>query len=163
MHPRDDLAPPKDDPFTLAQLAEFDGSGPSKPVYVAIKGAIFDVTPKADVYGVGRSYNIFAGKDGLKGLRMSSLNAVPDYRGLNEAHRKVLDDWHAFFTYAVIPFDPAVAVIRQPVVTVREPSRCKRTVTTGVAHGGHGLTNDIESFDEPSVDIFSASPGPLAA
>lgn len=36
--PRDDLAPPKDDPFTLEQLKEFNGSDPSKPIYVAIKG-----------------------------------------------------------------------------------------------------------------------------
>ncbi|KAJ7046300.1 cytochrome b5 [Mycena alexandri] len=99
--PREDLAPPKDDPFTLAQLKEFDGSDPSKPIYVSIKGTVFDVTPKADVYGAGRSYNIFAGKDGSKGLGMSSLkeeHAVPDYRELNESDRKVLDDWHAFFT-----------------------------------------------------------------
>jgi hypothetical protein len=36
--PTDDLAPPKDDPFTQDQLREFDGSDPSKPIYVAIKG-----------------------------------------------------------------------------------------------------------------------------
>ena len=35
---RTDLDPPKDDPFTLEQLREFDGSDPSKPVYVSIKG-----------------------------------------------------------------------------------------------------------------------------
>ena len=35
---RTDLAPPKDDPFKLDQLREFDGSDPSKPIYVAIKG-----------------------------------------------------------------------------------------------------------------------------
>ena len=34
------LLPPKDDPFTLAELQEFDGSDPSKPIYVAIKGAL---------------------------------------------------------------------------------------------------------------------------
>ncbi|KAJ7504845.1 cytochrome b5-like heme/steroid binding domain-containing protein [Mycena galericulata] len=99
--PRDDLAPPKDDPFTLAQLKEFDGSDPSKPIYVSIKGTVFDVSAKAEVYGSGRSYNIFAGKDGSKGLGMSSLkeeHAVPDYSELNEADRKVLDDWHGFFT-----------------------------------------------------------------
>ncbi|KAK7014420.1 putative steroid-binding protein 3 [Favolaschia claudopus] len=99
--PRDDLAPPKDDPFTLAQLKEFDGSNPSKPIYVSIKGTIFDVSAKADVYGSGKSYNIFAGKDGSKGLGMSSLkveHAVPDHSGLSDAERKVLDDWHAFFS-----------------------------------------------------------------
>lgn len=42
---RDDLAPPKDDPFTLAQLTAFDGSDPSKPIYVAIKGAYLLLCP----------------------------------------------------------------------------------------------------------------------
>ena len=36
--PRTDLDPPKNDPFTLEQLKEFDGSDPSKPIYVSIKG-----------------------------------------------------------------------------------------------------------------------------
>ena len=39
--PRDDLAPPKDDPYTLEQLKQYDGSDPEKPIYVAIKG-MFD-------------------------------------------------------------------------------------------------------------------------
>ncbi|KAJ7171453.1 progesterone binding protein [Mycena filopes] len=119
--PRDDLAPPKHDPFTLAELQEFDGSDASKPIYVSIKGTVFDVTPKADVYGAGRSYNIFAGKDGSKGLGMSSLkpeDAVPDYSDLSEAHRKVLNDWHAFFTkrYNV------VGIVSDHPVTKDEPS-----------------------------------------
>lgn len=38
--PREDLQPPKNDPITLEQLKEFDGSDPSKPIYVSIKGAI---------------------------------------------------------------------------------------------------------------------------
>lgn len=64
-------------------------------------GAVFDVTRKADVYGPGKSYNVFAGKDGSRGLGMSSLkteDAVPDYRGLTEKDRKVLDDWYDFFS-----------------------------------------------------------------
>ncbi|KAF9033824.1 cytochrome b5-like heme/steroid binding domain-containing protein [Panaeolus papilionaceus] len=99
--PKDNLAPPKDDPFTTEQLKEFDGSDPSKPIYVAIKGDIFDVTAKAEVYGAGRSYNVFAGKDGSKGLGMSSLkpeDAVSDYSTLDEKDMKVLDDWHSFFS-----------------------------------------------------------------
>lgn len=64
-------------------------------------GTIFDVTHKADVYGPGRSYSIFAGKDGSKGLGMSSLkpeHAIADYSELNDSDRKVLDDWHGFFS-----------------------------------------------------------------
>ncbi|KAG6879364.1 hypothetical protein C0992_003282 [Termitomyces sp. T32_za158] len=98
---RDDLDPPKDDPYTTEELKKYDGSTPGLPIYVAIKGTIFDVSHKADIYGPGRSYSIFAGKDGSKGLGMSSLdpqNAVADYSGLNESDRKVLDDWHTFFS-----------------------------------------------------------------
>ena len=63
-------------------------------------GTIFDVTHKAEVYGRGRSYNIFAGKDGSRGLGKSSLkleDAVADYSDLDEKDKKVLDDWYSFF------------------------------------------------------------------
>ena len=43
--PNTDLAPPKDDPFTVEQLKQFDGSDPSKPIYVAIKGASPNFAP----------------------------------------------------------------------------------------------------------------------
>ncbi|KAJ3716468.1 cytochrome b5-like heme/steroid binding domain-containing protein [Lentinula raphanica] len=98
---RTDLLPPKDDPFTLEDLRNYDGSVAGKPIYVSIKGTVFDVSHKNDVYGPGKSYNIFAGKDGSKGLGMSSLkaeHAVPDYSGLDEKDMKTLNDWHAFFT-----------------------------------------------------------------
>jgi len=36
--PREDLAPPKDDPYTTEELKQYDGSDPSKPILVAIKG-----------------------------------------------------------------------------------------------------------------------------
>ncbi|KLO15372.1 progesterone binding protein [Schizopora paradoxa] len=96
-----ELAPPRDDPFTVEQLKEFDGSDESKPIYVAIKRTIFDVTRKGDVYGAGKSYNIFAGKDGSRGLGKSSLkteDAVWDYTTLDASEMKVLDDWHSFFS-----------------------------------------------------------------
>jgi membrane-associated progesterone receptor component len=42
--PRDDLAPPKDNPFSLEELKQYNGSDPSKPIYVAIKG-VFNSIP----------------------------------------------------------------------------------------------------------------------
>ncbi|KXN82262.1 putative steroid-binding protein 3 [Leucoagaricus sp. SymC.cos] len=98
--PRDDLLPPKDDPMTTEELKQYDGSDPSKSIYVAIKGDIFDVSHKADSYGPGKSYNIFAGKDGSRGLGRSSLkteDAVADYSVLDEKEMKVLNEWHSFF------------------------------------------------------------------
>ena len=57
---------------------------------------------KRDVYGPGKSYSIFAGKDGSKGLGLSSLkeeDAVADYSELDEKAMVVLNDWHTFFSY----------------------------------------------------------------
>jgi len=66
-----------------------------------LQGDIFDVTHKADSYGPGKSYNVFAGKDGSRGLGKSSLkveDAVADYSTLGAPEKKVLDDWHSFFS-----------------------------------------------------------------
>ncbi|KAJ6535782.1 hypothetical protein B0H19DRAFT_1057161 [Mycena capillaripes] len=79
---REDLAPPKDDHFTLAQLKDSDGSDPSKPIYVCIK-VIQD----------------FRGQRWVEGVQMSSLkeeHAIPCYSELNETDRKVLDEWYGF-------------------------------------------------------------------
>jgi len=104
---RTDLPPPKDDPFTQEELKAFDGTNPDQPIYVAIKGTVFDVTRKRDTYGKGGSYSLFAGKDASRALGLSSLkpeDAVPDWSTLEEKERKTLDDWHSFFTkrYAVV-------------------------------------------------------------
>ncbi|KAL1915573.1 uncharacterized protein VTP21DRAFT_6697 [Calcarisporiella thermophila] len=91
------LAPPKDTPFTLEELAKYDGSDPSLPVYVAVKRTVFDVTNNPAYRG---GYKVFCGKDASKALGMSSLepeDCVPDYSGLDESQLKVLDNWHDFF------------------------------------------------------------------
>ncbi|KAK1925462.1 cytochrome b5 [Papiliotrema laurentii] len=98
--PAANLELPKDDPISVAELRQYDGTDPSKPIYVAIKGRVFDVSHKKEMYGKGTGYNVFAGKDASKGLGMSSLDpkdAVADYSGLNEAQMKTLDQWESFF------------------------------------------------------------------
>ncbi|KAH8089098.1 cytochrome b5 [Filobasidium floriforme] len=99
--PSASLAAPKSDPISIATLSQHDGSDPNKPIYLAIKGTVFDVTAKKEMYGPGGSYNIFAGKDGSVGLGKSSLkpeDAIPDYKTLEPAEMKVLDQWYDFFS-----------------------------------------------------------------
>ena len=58
------------------------------------------MSKKVDVYGKGKSYNLFAGKDASKALGMSSLkseDAVSNYSTLPESEMKVLEDWYSFF------------------------------------------------------------------
>ena len=38
---REDLAPPKDDPYSTEELKQYDGSDPTKPIFVAIKGGYY--------------------------------------------------------------------------------------------------------------------------
>ncbi|ORX50231.1 cytochrome b5 [Hesseltinella vesiculosa] len=92
---------PKTTPYTVAELAKYDGSDPSLPIYVAIKGDIFDVTKNQDSYSKGKGYNVFTGKDASRALGMSSLkpeDCVSDYSTLTEKELETLDQWHAFFS-----------------------------------------------------------------
>ncbi|WFC98845.1 hypothetical protein MYAM1_001578 [Malassezia yamatoensis] len=78
---------PKDDPIHPDELAKYDGSDSSKPVYVAVKES-------------GNGYHVFAGKDASRGLGMSSLkpeDAVADYSTLTDEQMKVLEDWLEYY------------------------------------------------------------------
>ncbi|MCJ1372336.1 hypothetical protein MMC20_003560 [Loxospora ochrophaea] len=94
------LDPPKSDPFTAEELAKFDGSDPSMPVYVAVKRLIFDVSGK-ESYAAGGPYHVFAGKDPSRALAQTSVkkeDCVPEYEDLTDKEKKVLDDWLTYFT-----------------------------------------------------------------
>ncbi|KAL7268741.1 hypothetical protein RUND412_008621 [Rhizina undulata] len=93
------LAPPKDDPITAAQLAEYSGE-PGKQVYVAIKGTVFDVTGNPS-YAKGGKYNVFTGKDSSRALAKSSVNesdCVPEYEDLGEKEQQTLNEWYTYFS-----------------------------------------------------------------
>ena len=96
--PAETIPAPLDTPYTPAELSKY--TTPETGIYVAVKGTIFDVTRKADVYGPGKSYSVFAGKDGSRGLGMSSLdpqNATDNLEGMDAKDLKVMEDWYAFF------------------------------------------------------------------
>ncbi|GJJ79074.1 membrane-associated progesterone receptor component [Entomortierella parvispora] len=93
--------------FTLEELSKFDGSDAEKPIYVAIKGIVFDVSAKKAMYGPEGGYRCFAGRDASKALGLSSLkveDCIADYSSLNEKELKTLADWYSFFEkrYAIV-------------------------------------------------------------
>ncbi|KAJ5095216.1 Cytochrome b5 [Penicillium argentinense] len=95
-----ELDPPKDDPISLEELAKCDGTDPSRPTLIAIKGVVFDVT-RNSMYGATGSYKIFAGKDPSRALAKTSLKAedcVPEWYDLDEKEKTVLNDWYTFFS-----------------------------------------------------------------
>ncbi|KAF3940324.1 Neudesin [Dactylella cylindrospora] len=95
------LDPPKDDIIAKDYLAKCDGTHEGYPIWVAIKGTVFDVSGKKDSYGPGGSYHIFSGKDASYGLGKSSLkieDAHGDYSGLDEGSMETLNNWFTFFS-----------------------------------------------------------------
>ncbi|OMO61566.1 Plant peroxidase [Corchorus capsularis] len=82
--------------LTPQQLSQYNGTDPSKPIYVAIKGVIYDVTTGKSFYGPGGAYAMFAGKDASRALAKMSKNeedVTPNLDGLDEKQIGVLNDW----------------------------------------------------------------------
>ncbi|XP_028807120.1 probable steroid-binding protein 3 [Neltuma alba] len=82
------------------QLSQYNGSDPSKPIYVAVKGRVFDVSAGKSFYGPGGPYAMFAGKDASRALAKMSKNdedVSPSLDGLSEKEIGVLNDWEKKF------------------------------------------------------------------
>ncbi len=86
--------------YTLAELRTFDGKDPEKPLLLAVRGKVFDVTRGRDFYGPSGPYGIFAGKDCTRALAKMSFDeadCVGDITGLDAFELEKLDDWIGTF------------------------------------------------------------------
>ena len=86
--------------LTTQQLIQYNGSDPSKPIYVAVKGSVFDVTTGKSFYGPGGAYCMFAGKDASRALAKMSKeegDVTGSLDGLSEKEIGVLNDWETKF------------------------------------------------------------------
>ncbi|XP_039131639.1 probable steroid-binding protein 3 [Dioscorea cayenensis subsp. rotundata] len=87
--------------FTAEQLQAFNGSDPvEKPIYVAIRGKVYDVTSGRNFYGPGGPYAVFAGREASRALAKMSKNEEDvsgDLDGITEKEIGVLEDWERKF------------------------------------------------------------------
>jgi membrane-associated progesterone receptor component len=60
--------------FTPPQLKPYNGAD-GAPVFMGVRGKVFDVTPGRNFYGPGGPYQNFAGRDASRGLACQSFDA----------------------------------------------------------------------------------------
>ncbi|KAK4186231.1 membrane-associated progesterone-binding protein 4 [Podospora australis] len=79
--------------LTPAELSLYDGTDPTKPIYLAINWTIYDVSANPRTYGPGGSYHYFAGCDAARAYVTGCFaeDRTPDMRGVEEMYLP-LDD-----------------------------------------------------------------------
>lgn len=86
--------------LTAEELREYDGSDLKKPIYLAIKGHIYDVTNGKRFYGKGGSYSFFSGRDASRAYVTGCFHEdflTSDIRGLNKDELDGIDQWKNFY------------------------------------------------------------------
>ncbi|KAI8620475.1 cytochrome b5-like heme/steroid binding domain-containing protein, partial [Chytriomyces sp. MP71] len=94
--------------FTPQELSMYDGTHEALPIYVALRGIVFDVTSNRKLYGPGGQCHPFAGKDAsyaygksARGMaQLTSDKLKSDTRELNDEELEALETWVAFYETA---------------------------------------------------------------
>ncbi|XVF09856.1 hypothetical protein REPUB_Repub07fG0133000 [Reevesia pubescens] len=82
------------------ELKQYDGSDSKKPLLMAIKGQIYDVSQSRMFYGPGGPYALFAGKDASRALAKMSFeekDLTGDISDLGPFELDALQDWEYKF------------------------------------------------------------------
>ncbi|KAF3441494.1 hypothetical protein FNV43_RR15408 [Rhamnella rubrinervis] len=86
--------------MTEQELRRYDGSDPDKPLLIAIKGQIYDVSSSRMFYGRGGPYAMFAGREASRALALLSFKPQ-DINGnledLGPEELQILEDWEFKF------------------------------------------------------------------
>ncbi|CAH9069846.1 unnamed protein product [Cuscuta europaea] len=131
--------------ITEEELRQYDGSDPKKPLLMAIKSQIYDVSQSRVFYGPGGPYAIFAGRDASRALAKMSFeekDLTGDISGLGAFEIDALRDWEYKFMSKYVK-----------VGTV------KATVPEG---GDHGSGSSCEGPSETAGGIVNhVEDGPL--
>ncbi len=87
--------------LTKEELRKYNGSDASLPLYVGVRGQIFDVGTRSDLYGAGAGYNCFAGFDASRALAKTSTLPQDvensDLTGLTLCELDTLAQWEMTF------------------------------------------------------------------
>ncbi|CAM0956568.1 unnamed protein product [Alopecurus aequalis] len=117
-------------------LRQYDGTDPKKPLLMAIKGQIYDVTQSRMFYGPGGPYALFAGKDASRALAKMSFEPQDlngDLTGLGPFEIDALQDWEYKFMSKYVKVGtikkaaPAEDETNEPATSEAEPEKAPTT------------------------------------
>lgn len=139
--------------FSERTLAQYDGSDPNKPLYIAIDGDVYDVSTNRLTYGPGGSYHIFAGKDAARAYATGCFQThlTHDIRDLDEGELQGLAHWKKFFadhkTYLKVGTVKHVPI--DPMSPIPEP--CKSPTKSGDGNPAKEKNDRSEAKGQPNV------------
>ncbi|KAI3512263.1 hypothetical protein L1887_19578 [Cichorium endivia] len=126
------------------ELKAYDGTDPRKPVLMAIKGKIYDVSSSRMFYGAGGTYGEWSGKDASRAIAKLSFEEEDlncDLTGMGDDELDALDDWEIMFKSKYVK-----------VGSIKNPERKSR---------GDMTEEELKSYDgrDPSKPILMAING----
>jgi len=89
-------------PFALTkeELSRYDGRDPALPIFISIKGKVYDVTKGITHYGPNGGYHGFAGRDASRAfldMCFSPECLSKGLEGLSDEELKTIDEWAEFY------------------------------------------------------------------
>ncbi|CAN6574029.1 hypothetical protein ACFX13_046691 [Malus domestica] len=86
--------------FTVEELALYNGTDVSLPIFLGILGSVFDVTKGKSHYGEGGGYNHFSGRDASRAFVSGNFTGdglTDSLRGLSSTQVKSVVEWRDFY------------------------------------------------------------------
>jgi membrane-associated progesterone receptor component len=122
--------------WRLDEIAQFDGSDPSKPIFFACGGRVYNVWRGEEFYGKGGPYQVFAGTDCTRLMaknRLTPESAEVAAKSLNWLDREALAGWMDTFE---AKYDYVGPLLGYDPVKYGLPA-------TASYDGEHGMTYDV--------------------
>ncbi|EGG13724.1 cytochrome b5 domain-containing protein [Cavenderia fasciculata] len=142
--------------YTLEELTKYNGTN-GTPIFVSIKGKIYDVSYKSSMYGPGGDYSLFAGHDATTCLAKSSFETkdlnrpITDTSSFSSDEMESLNGWVSFFDdrYDVVGH---ITAVKSTKSNENETSTSTTTNTTN-----NNTTSSTSSSTTSSTSTSSTS------
>ncbi|KAJ7296096.1 hypothetical protein O6H91_02G105200 [Diphasiastrum complanatum] len=140
-------------PITPEKLRQYDGSDATKPLLMAIRGRVYDVSGSRDFYGAGGPYAIFAGKDAGRALAKTSFDEkdlTDNLHDLSAEELEALREWEYKFQnmYTKVGY-----VIKSKGPTEEQEQSNIREETRNVQKHQFESASNLSEEDEPYIQI----------